>query len=80
MKTYLAKRVSGDITLDGCVSCEPWSQIEALEIDSLPWHNGGEKQTTHVKACYDGNSLHVLFDCEDTPTNIEDGITKVRGP
>ena len=42
-----------------------WKKIEALDIETYPWFEEGNKQNTEVKIIADTNNLYLQITAED---------------
>lgn len=56
----------------------PWEKVNVLEIDNYPWYSAGKKQRTTVRACYDAENIHLIFECEDV--HIAASAREPNGP
>lgn len=78
MKTYLCKKIEGNIIIDGDVKKPVWNVID--EVYLVDTTSGMEpKQKTFAKMAWNNEFLYVAFQCEDktiyaTKTNYNDEI------
>ncbi len=78
MKTYIVQKTACAVRLRADPSAPPWPDVEATALDSFPWYNAGVRQAVTVKACYDSECLHLLYDCEDK--HISAQYTQLNDP
>ena len=78
MKACIIPRTDVHVALNPDPAADPWPDVEAAEIGCFPWYKGGVKQATAVRACYDGECLHLLYECEDK--HISAQCTQLNGP
>jgi hypothetical protein len=64
--TYVCKRATGPITIDGKLDEPSWQKAETTRAFVFPWPDQkGAKQQTTAKLLWDDDALYVAFDCWD---------------
>ncbi len=70
-KTYTVKRCAAPPAIDGGLSDECWTALDAIELM-------GGKPITKVRACYDDDNLYLAFVCGLNPNEHPKAQTRER--
>lgn len=63
--TYVVKRTTGRIYIDGNTNEDDWNVAEPIGDFVFPWYKEGKMEQTEVRLLWDDEYLYVLFKCED---------------
>ena len=78
MREYTIERADGPVPLTGQVNGTIWADARVLEIDTYPWYESGERQSTAARLLYDDHALYMQFHCRDR--HISAAVTELNGP
>lgn len=78
MNEYHITRANAPVPLSGDVAETPWADAGTVDVDEFPWYEGGERQATTARACYDDDALYLQFRVEDAHASAS--VTELNGP
>jgi hypothetical protein len=76
--TATIRRATGSVPLDGTVDGSPWERATALRIETFPWEEHAEAQSTVVRPLYDDAALYLQYQVGDA--HITCSTTEPNGP
>ena len=63
--TYVVKRTTGKIDVDGNITEEDWNAARSAGNFVFPWYQEGKKEQTDARLLWDDEYIYVLFRCKD---------------
>jgi hypothetical protein len=69
-KPYIARKISGDITMTGDGSCPAWQHAESLSDFSYPWENETAPRTV-FKSLHSEGWVFFLFEVDDRQVHVD---------